>query len=243
MPLNEKQITQLLQPINPRRVLRDGKGNAHVAQQDVTAHLTRIFGFGNWSKDVLSVELVFEQPGTKPNRWDVCYKALVRLTIKDENGSHIASYVDGSMGTALNQSRGDAHDLAYKSAISLSTKRAAKDLGDQYGLSLYNKGQMTALVGKTLVGLPDKVDDVEAHVEQQVAMGNDEIDSDQTVTILESEADVARDVLRQFCTGRGIDLRAVAAEFEESGGGPLRDADADSVRAFTALLEAGAVTV
>jgi hypothetical protein len=239
MPLNEKQITQLLAPINPKRVLRDGKGNAHVAQQDVTAHLTRIFGFGNWSKDVVSVELVFEQPGSKPNRWDVCYRALVRLTISDENGEYVTSFEDGSCGTALNQTRGDAHDLAYKSAISLSTKRAAKDLGDQFGLSLYNKGQMTALVGATLVGLPDKVEDVEAHVEQQVSLGNDEVDS--SVEPVVDPADVERDVLRQLCTDRGIDLRGVAADFLAAGGVSLRDADADSVKAFTALLESGAV--
>ena len=49
MAFTDVQIKQLLQPINPKRVLRDGKGNAHVAQQDVTAHLTRIFGFGGWS--------------------------------------------------------------------------------------------------------------------------------------------------------------------------------------------------
>lgn len=235
MPFNEKQIKQLLQPINPKRVLRDGKGNAHVAQQDVTAHLTRIFGFGNWSKEVVSVELVFEQPGSKPNRWDVCYKALVRLTVLDEDGEFVTAYTDGSMGTALNQSRGDAHDLAYKSAISLSTKRAAKDLGDQFGLSLYNKGQMAALVGATLVGVPDTVEEVQSHVEQQVSMGNDEIDRDP------EPADVARDELRQYCVDNGLDLKSVAQEFAGDGGVTLKDATADQVIAYMNLLKADVV--
>jgi hypothetical protein len=239
MPLNEKQIKQLLQPINPKRVLRDGKGNAHVAQQDVTAHLTRIFGFGNWSKDVLSVELVFEEPrlkdGKPTGRWDVCYKALVRLEINDEHGNFLTAFEDGSMGTALNQTRGDAHDLAYKSAISLSTKRAAKDLGDQFGLSLYNKGQMTALVGATLVGLPDEVEEVQSHVEQQVSMGNDEIDRDP------DPADVARDVLRQYCVDNGLSLNAVAQEFAGDGGVTLKDATADQVIAYMNLLKADVV--
>jgi len=236
----EKQITQLLAPINAKRVLRDGKGNAHVAQQDVTAHLTRIFGFGGWDKQVLSVELVYESPRDETGkRWDVCYKALVRLTVKDDQGNVSAVYEDGSMGVAQNQTRGDAHDLAYKSAISLSTKRAAKDLGDQFGLSLYNKGQMTALVGATLVGLPDKVEDVEAHVEQQVSLGNDEIDRSP------SPADVARDELRLLCADRGWKLNDVAATFAAgaAGNNSLRDADSDQITAFVELLKAGMVTV
>lgn len=186
MSLTSGQVSQLLAPINPRRVLRDGKGNAHVSQQDVTAHLIRVFGFTGWDKEVLSVELVFEQENPKnklnkpndpkvQNGWDVCYRALVRLTVKDPDGNVVTVKEDGSAATAMNQSRGDAHDLAYKSAISLSTKRAAKDLGDQFGLSLYNKGQLTALVMGTLVN--GEVDgDIQEGVEQQVSMGNDEVD-------------------------------------------------------------------
>jgi len=238
MPFNDKQVKQLLQPINPRRVLRDPRGNAHVSQQDITAHLNRMFGFGGWSKEVLDISLVYEEERTdKPGKWNVCYKALVRLTVKDPDGKYISQYDDGSMGVAQNQTRGDAHDLAYKSAVSLSTKRAAKDLGDQFGLSLYNKGQMTALVGATLVGLPDVVEDVEAHVEQQVSMGNDEVDSGP------DPADVARDALREFACDKGLSLQAVADRFKADYGTDLRHGYADSVAAFQALLESGVVTL
>lgn len=179
------QIEQLLRPINANRVLRDGKGHSHVSQQDVTAHLIRMFGFGSFDTDVVSVECVFEQQRTdnqgKPNgRWDCCYRALLRLTIKDQDGKEICHYEDGSTATAQNQTRGDAHDLAYKSALSLAKKRAAINLGDQFGLSLYNKGQVAALVKATLV-LPDgesSGSDVQEGVPQQVSLGNDEIDRD-----------------------------------------------------------------
>lgn len=241
MPFNEKQVKQLLQPINPRRVLRDPRGNAHVSQQDITAHLNRMFGFGNWSKEVRHVELVYAEERTdKPGKWNVCYRALVRLTVKDPDGSVICSYEDGSMGVAQNQTRGDAHDLAYKSAISLSTKRAAKDLGDQFGLSLYNKGQMTALVGATLVGLDEKeIIDVEAHVEQQVSLGNDEVDHSL------DPADVARDELREWCKANDLDLGAVASTFAGTSDNNtlLRDATADEVNAYLTLLKSGAVTL
>src|SRR5699024_8042732 len=87
-------------------------------------------------------------------------------------------FENGSTATAQNQTLGDGHDLAYKSAISLSVKRAAIALGDGFGLSLYNKGQMSALVMDTLVHpvAPSDSEDVQDGVEQQVSLGNDEVD-------------------------------------------------------------------
>ena len=178
---NAKQVDQLLKPINPNRVLKDGKGHSHVSQQDILAHLIRVFGFGNFDNDVVSVEPIFEHPrmnGDKPTgRFDVCYRALVRLTVRDEEGN-TCHFENGSTATAQNQTLGDGHDLAYKSAISLSVKRAAIALGDGFGLSLYNKGQMTALVMDTLVHpvAPSDSEDVQEGVAQQVSLGNDEVD-------------------------------------------------------------------
>lgn len=174
------QVAQLLKPINPSRVLQ-AQGHAHVSQQDITAHLIRMFGFGNFDIEVLRAELVFETEkvdakGTLTGRYDVAYRGLVRLTVRNEQGQFVASYENGSVGTAQNQNRGDGHDLAYKSAISLSIKRAAIALGDQFGLSLYNKGQLQPLVKVTLVGTEETPDDVQAGIPQQVSLGNDEIE-------------------------------------------------------------------
>jgi Rad52/22 family double-strand break repair protein len=175
---SQAQIEQLLRPINPVRVLTDGKGFSHVSQQDILAHLTRIFGFGNFDIDIKNVELVFEMPSAKPERFNVCYKALVRLTVRNERGDEVCHFENGSMETSQGQTRGDGHDLAYKSAISLSIKRAAIALGDQFGLSLYNKGQMSALVRSTLVGLPvTEAVDVQEGVAKQVSLGNDETEA------------------------------------------------------------------
>ena len=176
-----EQITQLLKPIKPQRVLAV-QGHSHVSQQDITAHLIRMFGFGNFDIDVLDAALVFEDQrandkGELVNKWDVCYRAMVRLTVRDPDGNMVAHYENGSTATAQNQSRGDGHDLAYKSAISLSVKRAAIALGDQFGLSLYNKGQVAPLVIATLVGGPT-VDDVQSEVPQKVSLGNDETEPD-----------------------------------------------------------------
>lgn len=177
-----KQVERLLAPIKQNRVLRDGKGHSHVSQQDITAHLIRMFGFGNFDIEVRDVALIFEQEHFDSKgelavgRYDVAYRAMVRLTVRDPEGRTVATYENGSTATAQNQSRGDAHDLAYKSAISLSIKRAAIALGDQFGLSLYNKGQLAPLVIATVVNGPAHEGDVQDKIPQQVSLGNDEID-------------------------------------------------------------------
>lgn len=198
MTLNAAQVEQLLAPINPRRVLQ-ANGQSHVSQQDVTAHLIRVFGFGGFDTQILTQELIYEtnDPERKKKNgngtysaWDVAYKVTMRLTIKDEAGKPIALYENGSTGSAIAQPQRDAaHDLAFKSAISLATKRCAINLGDQFGLSLYNKGQVAPLVQGTKV-MPEgavnpnypgqganKVQqpaDLQADVQQQESMGIDE---------------------------------------------------------------------
>lgn len=202
------QTKQLLAAINPRRVLKDPRGNSHVSQQDVTAHLIRVFGFGNFATELLGCEMIYEtvrqetQEGQytvrkngkaeehdaakNPQVWkyDVAYRASMRITIFDQNHNYVASYEDASVGDAQNQTRADAHDLAMKSAISLAKKRACINLGDQFGLSLYNKGQESALVIGTHV-LPPKFDegqetkegkDLQSEVPKQESMGTDEIE-------------------------------------------------------------------
>jgi hypothetical protein len=155
-----EQIEQLLQPIRKNRVVKDAQGHFHVSQQDIHAHLIRMFGFGNFDIEVIDQTLLFESSQDKTNRngniylaWDVAYRCMVRITIRNKFGQTVAFYENGSIGDAKSQpSRADAHDLAYKSAISISIKRAAIALGDQFGLSLYNGGQLEPLVMKTLVG-------------------------------------------------------------------------------------------
>jgi hypothetical protein len=182
------QIDQLLKGINPSRVLRDGKGHSHVSQQDITAHLIRVFGFGNFDTHLTDLEMVFERQHVDKktgeivlDRYDVCYRATMRLTVRDTRSGERCMYEDGSTATAQNQTLGDAHDLAMKSAISLAKKRCAINLGDQFGLSLYNKGQTSTLVMGTLIrpvdeDTEDAPDDIQDGVEEQLVLGHDEID-------------------------------------------------------------------
>lgn len=157
--LTAQQVEWLLEPVQPHRVAK-ADGHSHLPQQDVRAHLSRLFGFGGWDSEIKGAALVFEMPtlsvskgknAPDPNRWDVCYRASVRLTIKDQHGAEVAHYEDTSTGDAQNQSRLAGHDLALKSAVSTALKRAATSLGDQFGLSLYNKGSMASFVKFTLI--------------------------------------------------------------------------------------------
>lgn len=150
MPLNAKQLEQLFRPINESRV-KERKGMAYLETFDVIAHLTRIFGFEGWSKEVEYAPIYEEKRTGDKTGWDVAYSAKCRLTIYDPSGNPVSVHEDVATGQAQNQpSRGDAHDLAIKSAVSDALKRAAKDLGNQFGNSLYDKGSVKSVVGKSL---------------------------------------------------------------------------------------------
>lgn len=174
--LTTDQVVQLLHPVNPSRVVRGDHVKPHLSQQDVLAHLTRVFGFGHFDIEVRETECIFEQPTTNSRgagAWSVGYRALVRLWVRDPDQKLVAYFDGGSTGESEGQpSRAASHDLAYKSALSTSLKRATIALGDQFGLSLYNKGQMTALVKGVMVGGPVRQDgDVQEGVDQQEVDG------------------------------------------------------------------------
>lgn len=180
--LTPRQAKQLLEWINPKRVVV-ANGHSHLPQQDVRGHLIRIFGFGNFDIHVKTLEPVFEEPFIDKEgkevkgRFNVNYKAIVQLTIRDSWGNFLCQYEDVSSATAQNQNKGDAHELAMKSAVSGAIKRCAINLGDQFGLSLYNKGQLSGLVKGTLV-MPledsDEPKDIQADLDEQLSLGLEE---------------------------------------------------------------------
>jgi recombination DNA repair RAD52 pathway protein len=149
MSLSQAQRDILLQPIKDYRVSTDGKGFAHLESYEVSAHLSRVFGFEGWDKEILKLEAVVESVDT--GKWTVVYLCSLRLIIKDQFGEEVTHKDDASTGVATNQrTAADAHDLAVKSAISGALKRCAKDLGDQFGLSLYNGGSRDAVVKRVI---------------------------------------------------------------------------------------------
>jgi recombination DNA repair RAD52 pathway protein len=150
--LRKNQTDQLLKGINPSRVGKDGKGFAHLEAWDVRAHLIRIFGFAKWSAELVDMEPIFETYIEKDGktRWTVAYRATMRLTIHTGDMED-AVYTEAAVGDSQNNpSRADAHDMAIKTAESQAFKRCAINLGDQFGLSLYNNGGTGSVVRAVL---------------------------------------------------------------------------------------------
>jgi hypothetical protein len=161
--LSPAQIGYLLRGIDPMRVGKDGKGFAHVEAWDIRRHMIRVFGFGGFDTDLIDMHMV-EQisiPPEYPNgktRYTVIYRMAVKLTVKVD-GLELGHWHGAAIGDATNQpSLADAHDLALKTADSQALKRAAVNMGDQFGLSLYNKGRLDPVVQGSLAYLKPRAE-------------------------------------------------------------------------------------
>jgi hypothetical protein len=171
----DQQIGFLLTPINNNRV-RNLRGMSHLEAWDVRRQLIRIFGFEGFTVETLALDLAYEngnpnyrkknkageEYGPTYTAWTIVYRAQVRLTVKTPSGETIAMFEDAAAGDAVNQpSVGDAHDLAMKTALSQALKRCAVNLGDQFGLSLYNDGSRDAVVMRSLAYMGEPVKESE----------------------------------------------------------------------------------
>ncbi len=146
--LNDRQYEQLLKPLNESRVAKRGQAGrqlSYLEAWDVKAHLIRIFGFGGWSADVLESSLAFEDKNEK-GQWNVGYKVTLCLNVHTLG----CTYTEAAVGSATLPQRGEAHDMAIKTAESDALKRAAINLGTQFGLSLYQNGSLRDVVVQTL---------------------------------------------------------------------------------------------
>jgi hypothetical protein len=151
--LTKQQIDWLLAGIEPYRVQHKG-GQSNLQSYDVRNHLNEVFGFANWDGEVIDMTCVFDVPrqlnNGKPGAY-VCYRATYRLTIKALAGNVLATYTEVAAGDATMPAnmRFEAHDFALKTAESQALKRAAINLGNQYGLSLYAKGNTSGITRGT----------------------------------------------------------------------------------------------
>lgn len=171
--LSSKQREVLLNGIDTDRIARrrQGKGTSgpllsYLEQADVRAHADRIFGHGGWDCETLDVVQAFEEQASNGN-WNVGYRVTMQVTIYDPAGLPVCRYSETAVGTPMGPmaDRGDAHDMAVKTAASDAMKRCFINLGDQFGLSLYWKGRTAPVVLTTLVdggSMPDQIPAVPA---------------------------------------------------------------------------------
>jgi len=149
--LTASQIDMLMWELHQARVM-EHQGNSYLAAWDVRAMLIRVFGFARWSElGTQPTTLVYEREITLSNGKDgmaVAYQAHRRLIVCAPSGMELGIYDGSSVGEHRMPltSLGDCHDNAVKTAESGALKRAAINLGTQFGLGLYDHGRTDEVV-------------------------------------------------------------------------------------------------
>lgn len=122
----------------------------YISWNDSTDLANRVFGPLGWSNTLVSStfreftgEFWDKEKGGLVERTFRGYEAVVRVTVRAlaEDGSVIEVHRDGAgFADVVPQGRKNPLDLAFKAASSDAFSRAVKQLGDYFGLFLYDKG-------------------------------------------------------------------------------------------------------
>ena len=140
---NKEQIETLNQELENSRIKSREKGNislSYIEGFDVIDTANLIFGYGNWSYLISKLEQVSQEQNHNQN-FVVCYKAVVKLIVKDENHNKSIFRQDVGFGTGVSKTLADSHENAGKEAVTDALKRAMRSFGNQFGNSLYDKSR------------------------------------------------------------------------------------------------------
>lgn len=149
----------LMRPIKPGRIAKRSQGGkelSYLEAWDVKAHLIRMFGIGNFDIETVDQQLIAVREYQSSNGKDMAeaiWFAKVRLVLRDGKGGEIARYSESAVGGTSGPASmiGEHHDNAVKTAASDALKRCAINLGNQFGLSLYNNGSTKDVIHDTVV--------------------------------------------------------------------------------------------
>lgn len=196
MPLTPQQIVVLDKPIHASRVAKRNQGGkqlSYLESFDVRAHLIRMFDLCNFDIELLDQYLVgVRQYNTQDDKPMVepMWFAKVQVTIRDTEGTTLAVYSDAAVGSNASPEYllAEAHDNAMKTAASDALKRCCINLGNQFGLSLYDQGSTRDVIRgvvprpKVLSTGPDEglTDEQKANLEH--SLGATEVTDTQSVT-------------------------------------------------------------
>jgi len=139
----DKQIQVLKYDIEPSRIKSRSKGNINLSYLegfDLIETANKIFGHGNWSYSITSLDQVSQETNTNQNVV-ICYKALVKLSVYSLDHSKHISKEDVGFGTGIAKTLADAHEGGAKEAVTDALKRSMRSLGNQFGNSLYDKSR------------------------------------------------------------------------------------------------------
>ena len=138
---DKKQLDILNQELDSSRIKTRDKGNislSYIEGHDVIETANKVFGFGNWSYLISKLEQVSQEQNHNQN-FVVCYKAVVKLIVKDDNHSKSIFRQDVGFGSGVAKTLSDSHENAGKEAVTDALKRAMRSFGNQFGNSLYDK--------------------------------------------------------------------------------------------------------
>ena len=161
---NQQQLQALMAPLNGNRVSsrsQGGRSLSYLEAWDVKAALIRVFGFGNFSSDVVESRIIrmerdvpaysgsgdsrkrkTDAEGQPDFNWSVTAMVTLQLRI------HLtgATYTETAIASQTGPDVGEVADFAVKTAESDALKRSAINLGTQFGLGLYNNGGLGDVV-------------------------------------------------------------------------------------------------
>ena len=142
---NDKQTQVLAYELDSSRIKSRSKGNINLSYLeafDVLETANRIFGYGNWSYSITSLEEVSQEANQNQNIV-LCYKAVIVVTVHDLQHAKQVSREDVGFGTGIAKTLADAHEGAAKEAVTDAIKRSFRSFGNQFGNSLYDKSRNT----------------------------------------------------------------------------------------------------
>ncbi len=140
---NANQLKVLNSELDSNRIKTREKGNinlSYIEGFDVIDTANLIFGYGNWSYLISKLEQVSQEQNHNQN-FVVCYKAVVKLIVKDENHINSISRQDVGFGSGVSKTLADAYENAGKEAVTDGLKRTLRSFGNQFGNSLYDKSR------------------------------------------------------------------------------------------------------
>jgi recombination DNA repair RAD52 pathway protein len=159
-PLTTTQRAMLLADLNPNRIQSratpgSSKKMSYLAAWDVRATLIKVFGFGGFSISAEETRVVrIEENVPKRSGGSTPFRVTVQVTTALYIHQLGAIFTGVAMASQSGSDLGEVADFAAKTADSDAMKRAAMNLGTQFGLSLYNNGSNQDVVGQVLA--PDQ---------------------------------------------------------------------------------------
>lgn len=160
----QQQLQALMAPLNANRVsarTQSGRSLSYLEAWDVKAALIRVFGFANFSADVVDSKVIrmerdapaftgsgdskrrkMDADGNPDFNWSVTAMVTLRLRIHMTD----ATYTETAIASQTGPDVGEVADFAVKTAESDALKRCAINLGTQFGLGLYNNGGLGDVV-------------------------------------------------------------------------------------------------